>query len=290
MRGAAEQEQSGYRRGFVLGLTLAEVGILIIFVLLLLIGLDSQPLDVPTESLVSVDTQHYEELLETSAELRAAKNLAGFSDIDDFLELVRAVAESSARSASPDLAAVLSSELGEIRTLRQKLADTLGDTEAGQLEALARDALAMEKRIGDLEAQKRGLADQLLSAGNGLVYPSCWTDLDDRPQYVYRVELASEGLRLLELAHANRVDERQRLPFPTTDPFIHLDPELFGEALKPLFEWSERNQCRFYVIAHDGTLEGEKARYKQLLRSLESRFYKFQSDEVAAKYWPIRGG
>src|SRR5687767_12348888 len=92
-RQIAEQNAS-YRRGVVLGLTMAEVGILIIFVLLLLIGFNEWAKAVERETSVQVPKPRYQELSakETQlAEVVAAVGLPAVATTEEIRTLVRTV-------------------------------------------------------------------------------------------------------------------------------------------------------------------------------------------------------
>jgi hypothetical protein len=53
----------------------------------------------------------------------------------------------------------------------------------------------------------------------------------------------------------------------------------FLAQTRPLFRWGEEHNCRFVVIAYDRTGEQEKITYKNMLRTLEGHFYKFEPQE-----------
>lgn len=278
MTGNVHESDSGYRRGLVLGLTLAEIGTLIIFVLLLLIGFEQLRLQ-KFEDKVAVPHQEWERVENERARLSEIMKAAGMPEnaaSEDFTRLVRDLAAVSAGNDFSEALRTVQDEVKSLRAAQKQLASMLADLDVERPEEVAEQLSAQAQTIADLESQKSKLVEQL---GNGLVYPSCWYDEQGEIQYVYRVDLASEGMRIMDVEHPSRKDDRARLPFPPASPKEYLSPAQFLAATSPLFEWSVANECRFVVIVHDTTAPNEKPLYKSLMQTLERNFYKLQSDE-----------
>src|SRR5262245_46941526 len=97
--GQVAEQNASYRKGLVLGLTMAEVGILIIFVLLLLIAFEESHFDELIDRFdnkAPVEQARLEELLRAEATVREVASELGVSvpeESDDFTSLVRVVGE-----------------------------------------------------------------------------------------------------------------------------------------------------------------------------------------------------
>jgi len=64
------------------------------------------------------------------------------------------------------------------------------------------------------------------------------------------------------------------LPAPTVDPQEVLSESVFLARTRPLFQYSQQENCRFFVVVYDATASHEKPLYKSLLRAVEGHFYK----------------
>src|SRR5262245_25892181 len=106
------QQKQAYRRGVVLGLTMAEVGILIIFVLLLLIGFNELRLlsDAKgSRGKVAITTAEAASLQSQAELVRAIKVILGVSadaSPDEIQTLIRSLADSTDAGAKARVAEV----------------------------------------------------------------------------------------------------------------------------------------------------------------------------------------
>ncbi len=304
-----EVESDAYRRGVVLGLTLAELGILLVFVLLLLVGFEAFR-GRPAANEVVLPASEAEGLRNAASRLRELHTrLPGRAELpltDDFVRLVLAAADELRSSADTAAAASAlreaSAELQDVRTaLSAQLAgisgapelqarmETLATTAARRARELEAAQAALDTTQTRLQQRQEQLAlrtgqlsqlqRQLADAGSGRVYPSCWVTADGDIDYVYNVELTSGGLRVYPRPRSGSADDDLRLP--DLDAGATLSAAAFLRATGPLYEWSRANDCRFFVIVHDGTADHEKERFKQLLATVESHFYKLLSDAPA---------
>jgi len=238
--GRIGEQNEAYRKGLVIGLTLAEVGLLIIFVLLLLIA--SEAIDRQKEAQRAMES-------ERSAE----------SQLEE-LERARELSE------------VIGKELG------------LGPNPAPQdvrrlVRGLAARAAEQKSELATRDGQLRRYEEQLRSAGLGAGERPCWVRADGTIEYLYEVVLASEGIRMREVANPERLAQRQALPMPPIEEGETLSPEQFLSLTRPLYDSSLARNCRFFVAVYDGTASDEKGLYKSLLRTVEGHFYKRLSSE-----------
>jgi hypothetical protein len=294
--GFAAEQATSYRRGFVLGLTLAETVLLLTFVVLLLLVvgfarreklyMDEQKKAAelaqalaeaaPIESLSGLSPRQIEAVVEIVREA----TLSGANWDDEFLELVKTTV--SRLSQDPSLAdarKLLESERSALEARREEIEKILGNGDSEE----ALDSLLAEKRqlAGDLErlqGRNRELADQLVRVGG--VLPSCWVE-GGKPVYVFDVVLESDGLRMRERTpHRLRPELKTLLGGAAVEAKQLLTPTEFLKITRPLFDHSVEEDCRFYVTVFDGTSAEEKDVYKRLMQTVEGHFYKLQSNEA----------
>lgn len=146
-----------------------------------------------------------------------------------------------------------------------------------RLEDAADQIEAQERRLGDLQGQVRNLQGRLSSGGRGTEKPACWADKETgKTEYIFDISLEPEGLRVRDRALAHRAEAQAALPLELIEFGVLAGPDDFLAATKPLFDWSEANNCRFFVRAFDNTGADQKKLYKERMRTLEEHFYKYE--------------
>jgi hypothetical protein len=160
---------------------------------------------------------------------------------------------------------------GELGKADIRIAELEGENKA--LEKDIEDAeLGLEQKDGQLASLKRTL-DRL---GKGTEKPACWADeKTGKPKYIYNTGLTSNGL-IVRLSESPPWSEARDLPINAMPFDKELGPRAFLRAADPIFQWSEKNECRFFVRAYDLTGPTEKKSYKRHMRFLESAFYKWE--------------
>ena len=256
------ENRSLFPRGLVLGLTMAETAVLIIFVLLLamtvlLTGERSQ------RQIAQQQLEQYEEIQQILSKhgIEIDELISRSRDrsaADNWRELVREL-EVQRPTISPE---GLVSRLNEAQELQDVLTDEMGDdSNVDRLQGirnLTRDA-------------KRWRAQ---SGGRGTDHPSCWYDADGSVAYLFDVALTDDGF-VIQAAHApEHVQDRASLPIEGVVTSQTLTADQFLAQTHRIFEWSAGNECRFFVRAFDLTAADQKELYKARMRTLESRFYK----------------
>jgi hypothetical protein len=296
-----DEQSTAYRRGLVLGLTMAEVGILIIFVLLLLIGFwdwDQRRLLRGAEVRISRDRmaslaqaeasmvevrrvlgseegsdgedvqrklQRMEEESRLHVELRKALKISDSEDPEEIVRLVNALASGSSESA-----------LSQLRETSREIKRALDQAKSeGCSDALTKQVEGQSFRIANQEGQLKHYETELAKAGLGKEERPCWVHPDGATEYLYDVVLGSSGIKMREREYPERSAERATLPMPTVDSSEVLQPVEFLERTKPLFESSRAQNCRFFVVVYDATGPTQKALYKDLLQTVEDHFYKW---------------
>ena len=236
-----------FPRGLVLGLTMAEIAILIIFVLLLALA-----------ALLARETDRRQV---------AERELVRF-------EQIAALFEAEALPEDPvALRAVLLEQVDERRDAGN-WRELVREVEAtpGELREVV-DALNAAARRGMSAAEVRE-AIESRKVGGGSDYPSCWYDRDGTVAYLFDVALVARGF-VVGLARAPQHGaERALLPVDLVQTGSTLTQAQFLRQTRPVYEWSVERGCRFFVRAFDLTAADQKDLYKRRMGALESRFYK----------------
>ena len=282
--GPVTSQGFGYRRGFVLGLTLAEAALLLVFVVLLLMVAGFERRDRTITALESLQSaaaamapagadpiSFATDQLTALSELREAVGSDGQEWDEDFIELVRAVAAARKGDGLVDV----SRALQEKQERMDRMLEALGQLDGSEgLEELLERVADSEARLSNQRGQLAALQDRLERAGQGGVLPSCWTTPEGRIDYLLDVVLGSDGIRMRESLPERRRAERDRLPMGPVLAGLSYSQAEFQALTKAVYDWSVARECRFYVSIFDGTQGHEKERYKSLLTTVEGHFYK----------------
>lgn len=280
----------GYRRGFVLGLTLAEAALLLVFVIMLLMiagferrdrtiaALESLRAAAANAAPAGVEPISYAAgQLEKMAALRSAAESTGHVWDEDFIELVKAVASTTNAAELVDVRKALQEKEARL----EHMMAAFGELEDGaSLTDLLERVADSESMVSNQRGQIAALRDQLSRDGLGGVLPSCWTTPEGRIDYLFDVVLTSGGIRLRESFPATRQAERDRLPLGSVSSGRVYSQSEFQALTRAVFDWSVARECRFYVTVFDGTQGHEKERYKSLLTTVEGHFYKRLSNSA----------
>jgi hypothetical protein len=253
-----------------MGLTMAEVMVLVLFALLLLVGLQTS---------VAEEGERAIRVLEGLRKI----GIDPSSIPDNFTELVPAVT-GPVGVLTPE---AITQAVDRISLGRQVI-DGLGQNSMGiPPSKAARDAIAAASKAYQSQTGA-GSAEIWITAvttafgngdGNGLVFPPCVKHPDGRPAYVLTTTLGSSHItvtdREVELARGLDVYPL----FATIKRAVPLAPDEFLAQTSGVFEWSRQRECRFFVWIEDATAQGAKQIYKQRLRTVEQHFYKFEPQE-----------
>jgi hypothetical protein len=267
------EQNSSYRRGVVLGLTMAEAGILIIFVLLLLIGFDEWNRVTELEGMIGkvvIPEVRLSALEASESQLREvaqALDLSAPADAEQIGLLVRAVKESTQSAEGRSALQEAKEALAQMQRVTNEVRLKNGETLAKQVEQ-------QSFRIANQEGQMKLLQMKLQQAGLGKGERPCWVQPDGTIEFLFDVVLASDGIRMRENVFPARMRERATLPMPPSDPAEALSQQEFLRRTAPLYQSSLAANCRFFVSIFDDTGSAEKDKYKALLRTVEGHFYK----------------
>jgi hypothetical protein len=282
--GRIGEQHQAYRKGFVLGLTMAEVSLLVVFVLLLLMSLGFARRDAAIRALQIRSPLSSAELLQLQEKAALVDELARAMGRppakpidDDFRHLVRNAAPLLRASRNSSATAALEAERERLEQVRATLTQAMSDAVRGDSPKLASTIADQAEQTANLQGQVKALQSQLLDSGMGRVLPSCWTTPDGQIDFLLDVDLTSAGIRARERQVSSRAAERARLEMP----IMHADRvQSVGEFLRntqAVFDLSIQRNCRFYVMVYDSTRSFEKPQYKRFLQAVEGHFYKRES-------------
>jgi hypothetical protein len=255
----SDRQNRAYRRALTLGLTLAEIFVLILFVLLLAFGAS------------------YEREREALSEIPRLKSQMNQATADatrlqrenDYLK--RDI------STAPDKFDDFFRDLTLCEADRKKLRDQfkeIAGTGPAEL-AKCRDDLADSKQESDrLKDQNRYFSQKVAAEGNGTELPPCWPTPEGKIRYTFDVTLVSDGL----IVHDNpphQDEEQQQIKEVILDK--DLDAVAFLDVTNKPYGWAQAHKCAIFVRVYDNTGPGEKALYKERLRTVEAHFYKHET-------------
>ncbi len=328
-------DERSYRRGLILGLTMAEVMILILFSLLLIwmFGVRQQKEAKAQKTELERENKELKFKAAELAELKKvyAEKLGSSNRIEDlFRELTLAkqqISEMQEQAKSLDTVRQTLNSLGyplrdertaaeSAREIRNKLAiasavekyvkehprkSGVSDTEIvatlgslseiqSQLSAAGKDPKLVASECTSALAQRTECAtnlnnlkgrlayseQKLASSSRGTEKPACWADQTGKPEYIFDVTLRSHSLVIKDDALPNRRSEEAKLPIQQIRFDEDLTQDEFRAQTHGLFQWSEKEQCRFFVRILDETATHEKDIYKRQLRTVGEHFYYFE--------------
>lgn len=297
------KESKNYRRGLILGFTIAEIVLLVLFALLMalaqrLISGKKEVLQATAlnsrfmEAVASMDDPSFQKKL----------NAAIQQEIDYQKRLEDAVSKISAQSLPDDVYAEIKSQKIDLNTKegKQRFLDLVstaleaereaaksGGTTASNVAAACRAGSEFKKVLGDKDpselinttkdavARAEHYKSEAAKCGLSGNLPACFRGANDPIPYLYEVRIKPEGLQL-KLTLPNQYVERFNSNFTNSPDNAVLSVSDFRAQAKQFLDWGDRNQCRFYVTVYDD-LPNDKERFKSMLKTVEGYFYKRQT-------------
>ena len=306
MTGNVIEQATSYRRGLVLGLTMAEVVILIIFILLLVLGTllalkerERQRLETKLQNqeasyavledkirpwLSTIQNRDPDDLFlelrrtsDLEAKVERLKSLLTEADkVRARSESVMSVLHNAKLSKDPkNLAEEIAQMQAAVEASKASGPDRMREVlaEHRRLEA---ENNALEQGLRNKEGQIANLRKRIKGAGGGTEHPPCWATPKGKTEYIFNVDLLSDGFVVRDNHMPHRSEERKQLPLSGITFDSKVSNAQFLREMLPLRKWSDAHDCRFFVRAIDSTGPNEKAIYKRQLWDLEQRFYKWE--------------
>ena len=309
------REDLGYRRGMVLGLTLAEIVILIIFILLLIISVFLTQRD---ERLAKLDRDLADKSRQTillQEQIKLLKEFApGEENFDELFnklvikrqeteELKKRVAVLIERHRTlVEKANALESELRAAKTQRDQVAEALARqgldmsdiADMAQAQSMIED---LQSRLDGAKKEIHELRRQLEELGEEKgQHPPCWYRLvtrpngkpRERPLYIFYVRISDDNIFVKDIPAPTPeyVSQKPKLPFNRSALNTRLSFGEFVKSFKPLKDAADNKEvqaysCKFYVKVWDATTS-KKSYRRALEKVVETVFFTRIEDEP----WP----
>ena len=248
-------DAQGYRRGMVLGLTMAEIMLLLVFLLLLAASallFRRDGADALAQAQRDRQAASAGELADLRA--RAAAQEARLGTLEAGLAQSHAeVVRAEEGRALAD--AALARQSANVRA------------QAAQLAAAQAEAHAVSGQNAQMRAELSRLHG---NAGSGLPY--CWTTPDGRPVTALRVQLRDGGVIAQEPSPRPRPEDPAWATLAGLQRNVLLPVESFMAQTAGLVAQSDADRCRFAIDVIDGTSATNKPGYKGLMNRLWGSF------------------
>lgn len=287
------QQNQSYRRGLILGLTIAESVVLIIFALLLtlttlMISKDNQLRTCQSEKQTLAERCHDADYLIKSLR-EQDKKIVVLEKKVSVLEaelLARNQKIATLERKAADLEAQLT-ELEKVRQMVERINQQIPGDQAlsEKLDALIKQAEAWKRIVQQItkgqafpDEKIQGMLNKVLEK-IGTERPSCWVATDGKPEYIFTIELRANGV----IVHDNalRPEQQQQLPIELFVFGSEMSYAQFRNAAEALRSWAkeertDKQSCVFFVRVIDRTSANQKAIYKNRLRIVGEYFYYFE--------------
>lgn len=242
-----KEQDSAYRRGMILGLTMAEIMLLILFMLLLTFGMLIADRERAVKELKS-QIQEFGSVSKFLAAVTRENPAISVPDIiqrierqqDDMVKLQR---ENETLRSEMASASAIKDIINQIK--RDKKGDAAAEV-ARQLQQLG----ALKSELENSKGQITQLTEQIKAAGKGNEFPSCWVTADGKPQSIFDFILSASGVTVANRVVAGRDEARADLPIQNIPIGREISFSEFSQSMVPLYQWSVQRGCRFYVMRY----------------------------------------
>lgn len=296
-----EPKNRAYRRALTLGLTLAEIFVLLVFILLLAfatfykhfldlgLSLTSLQRELGRQAVaMKTLSQTNKTLTELNEQLRHQDHYlkSRASAPENFDDLFRELRLQQARIEQLETQlAEMKKQDPAIKVLEKVLAsqpDSARDPKS-ILRDMAMRASDAEREQRRLQGELANLQKKLVAAGHGTEMPPCWVTPDGTIEYIFDISLTTNGIVVHDNALPDHAEDEKRLASHMRFDSV-LDRGEFLRATQGLYDWSraQHPECRFFVRVLDRTKGDEKAIYKGELQTVEGHFYKLLVNDAPA--------
>lgn len=262
--GGVKRHDASYRRGLVLGLTMAEIMVLVLFTLLLALAaaianreasivdltekvrilevvekqiaelMQKNPQGINVIDIIQRIARHQEEIarLQQEREDLIRKNPNGIN-VNDIVQRIHRLEEIAKK--------------WEIVSNQATLAGITEPTPENIVGGL-RASVQLEKENRNLGGQIKQLSQQIKESGRGNEFPSCWATEDGKTESIFEILIKPNGIIVFDRNLPHHDAEKALLPIANIRYRIDLELREFQRDIRPLYQWSVENRCRFYVI------------------------------------------
>lgn len=250
MRGNSPEENLGYRRGVVLGLTIAEIILLILFAIVL--AMTGVLIKRQAATVTAIETRMAAQQLPKQVILKLESmhiNLAtpeGESRLLGILDTATKNPQEQEKACR--LGVELQTNLGEGITANHIL----------------KNQASMKEQIDLLKGEAAKCAPSQ-------ILPPCYqSGKNDPVPFIFDIFIKNDGLILRESV-PDRFRARFETDFRSFPPSRTLSDREFASYAKPFTDYGKRHQCKFYVKVYDET-GNNRERVRQQLKIIEVNF------------------
>ena len=311
MQHTNSRQDRSYRRGLVLGFTMAEIMVLILFAILMALAATilskDERIKVLTQASGSnavesallvqeirrvfpnaqtIDEQFKEirMAIQNSKELEVVRReleklrseLENYKELKDILEKAKSATQITPEEIAKD--ALLGKEIKEFAKNQNPPIDP-NDVKSAlksvkQSTDMASQKRSLEKEVETLKGQAINLTERL--GGRGTEYPPCWVSPTGKLEYIFDIALNSNGYIVRDRKLPNRQEDQALLPIQQIVFDTLVSSATFSKQTDALLSWSKAHNCRYFVRIYDQTGSQEKDIYKRQERILQQSFYSYE--------------
>lgn len=270
-----------YRRGLILGLTMAEIMLLIIFCLLLALasalknaheresGLRALIANIGTDATMDAIVNEMRILRERVTVAESEVNrLKPFeqkaSELNDiYKELTQAgidkpesangkkiLSEMMQIAKEVKQASATNSEGNTIADMLSLANQVMSESERpgvtpnpAQIKQMLKDARSANQKVSDIIGQNKNLYEKLKAFGRGTEFPPCWANPDTgRPEYIFDVSIGSTGLTIRRNDLPHRTEQFESLPIQSIEFGRELSQAEFRHQTNAIRRWGEQQE------------------------------------------------
>lgn len=241
-------QDKAYRRGLVLGFTMAEIMVLILFALLLIFASTHGRLKNDSQANMARIAE-LEAIIKTLEDI-IQKNPKGGTTVTNIIqEIHRCRDEIVVLNAEIDRLKARAAKDEALGAMFREIARQLGkDWTPGEIADKLAKVTDLMKENETLKNQLVQLGHQVKDTGRGNEFPSCWATKDGKTESIYKLVMGKEGITIIDRLLPHRAREKTQLPISSVPYNMELSIDEFRGHLRPLYEWSIAHSCRFYVI------------------------------------------
>jgi TolA-binding protein len=248
-------QNSAYRRGLVLGLTMAEIMVLILFTLLLALAAAlAAKTKIITAANREIETQrdrmdHLAVMERQLGDLfRSRPEGVTVSDIIERLQRQESRIAGLQRQVEhlrpyeqngkmvDDIVQEIKRRRGDDYVSAQQILDEMSKT------------AQLSKDNENLRGQVAQLSHQIKATGRGNEFPSCWVTADGKTQSIFELLVTENGVQIRDRYLPGRAEDKATLPLSAVRYDTEMPVGEFQSELRPLYRWSIDHQCRFYAV------------------------------------------
>lgn len=303
MIGVQEADRQ-YRRGVVLGLTMAEIMLLLIFLLLLILA--AKLIEAKHDRDLAIDARTKAEVLRDELQRELTELRRKDPEKYDIAKEWRKIEAAKAEAAEAETAMEL---LEEVKKDKPKLTTREAADEVTRLAHIGREMEQKAQKLSPKATPEEALkhlanaaeaGDAVLKSGespeeflngaamctkdlqqckesnvsirqqlaqNGGTWPDCWIDpLTGKNQYIFTAYIRNDGIYLEDNKVKNREADQAALPIAPLAFGRAYEAAEFVAAGMELYDWGRKQPtpCRFYVRQVDQLENNDKARFRYL--------------------------